>query len=126
MYKHQIVRNDDLVAFEQSLADHQKAVMGDGLTIVQRAIIEHNMVAVGKLYDSIYLTELGVLLGVSPDRAEKLAAKMIVDGSIRGSIDQVDSLLNFPSTSSALDRWDSTITGFCLQLNRVTDAVRQI
>ena len=95
MYKHQIVRNDDLVAFEQSLADHQKAVMGDGLTIVQRAIIEHNMVAVGKLYDSIYLTELGVLLGVSPDRVDKLAAKMIVDGSIRGSIDLVAQYFGF-------------------------------
>eukprot|EP00566_Odontella_aurita_P011855 CAMPEP_0113579290 /NCGR_PEP_ID=MMETSP0015_2-20120614/29990_1 /TAXON_ID=2838 /ORGANISM="Odontella" /LENGTH=389 /DNA_ID=CAMNT_0000483261 /DNA_START=182 /DNA_END=1348 /DNA_ORIENTATION=+ /assembly_acc=CAM_ASM_000160 len=125
MYMNQVLRKDELTKFENSLAPHQKAVMGDGLTIVERAVIEHNMVAVSKLYTSIYFKELGQLLGVEAARAEKVAAKMIMDGSLLGSIDQVDGLLLCTdSTDSALLSWDESITSFCVQLNRVTDSVR--
>mmetsp|Transcript_10313 Transcript_10313/g.14419 ORF Transcript_10313/g.14419 Transcript_10313/m.14419 type:complete len:286 (+) Transcript_10313:58-915(+) len=125
MYMNQVIRKDDeLNKFEKSLAEHQKAMMGDGLSIVERAVIEHNMVAVSKLYTSIYFSELGQLLGVAPEKAEKVAAKMIMDGSISGSIDQVDGTLNFEGNESALLSWDEAITSFCVQLNRVTDVVR--
>lgn len=124
MYMNQVLRKDELTKFENSLTPHQKAVMGDGLTIVERAVIEHNMIAVSNLYTSIYFTELGRLLGVEAERAEKVAAKMIMDGSLLGSIDQVDGLLSFEGTDSALLSWDEAITSFCVQLNRATDAVR--
>jgi COP9 signalosome complex subunit 4 len=126
MYMNQILRKDDLTKFENSLAEHQKAVMGDGLTIMERAVIEHNMVAVGHLYSSIYFAELGRLLGVEAAKAEKVAATMIMDGSLNGSIDQVDGLLTFEGNKSALLSWDDAITSFCMQLNRVTDMVREV
>ena len=70
--------------------------MSDGLTIMERALIEHNMVAIGQLYSTIYISALGQLLGVSSDRAENIASKMILDGSLIGSIDQVvDGILTF-------------------------------
>uniref|UniRef100_A0A7S4QVJ6 COP9 signalosome complex subunit 4 n=1 Tax=Ditylum brightwellii TaxID=49249 RepID=A0A7S4QVJ6_9STRA len=125
MYMNQVLRKDDeLRKFEESLEPHQNIVKGDGLTIVERAVIEHNMVAVSQLYTSIYFSELGQLLGVAADRAEKVAAKMIMDGSLSGSIDQVDGTLNFEGNESALLGWDEAITSFCVQLSRVTDAVR--
>jgi len=125
MYMNQVLRkNDELRKFEESLEPHQNIVKGDGLTIVERAVIEHNMVAVSQLYTSIYFSELGQLLGVAADRAEKVAAKMIMDGSLSGSIDQVDGTLNFEGNESALLGWDEAITSFCVQLSRVTDAVR--
>lgn len=132
MYMNQVIRHDaDLTTFENSLADHQRAVMSDKLTIIQRAIIEHNMVAVGHIYQTIYFDELGVLLDVSEERAETVAAKMIVDGSLEGgSIDQVEGMLVFDKMGSGrgggkgLVAWDEAITSFCVQLNRVTDAIR--
>lgn len=124
MYMNQVLRKEELTKFENSLAPHQKAVMGDGLTIVERAVIEHNMVSVSKLYTSIYFSELGGILGVEAEKAEKIAAKMIMDGSLLGSMDQVDGLLSFEEKESALLSWDEAITSFCVQLNRVTDAVR--
>lgn len=132
MYMNHVIRHDnDLVAFENSLSDHQRAIMSDGLTIIQRAIIEHNMVAVSHLYQTIFFDELGVLLDVSNERAETVAAKMIVDGSLKGgSIDQVEGMLVFDkvgsggSGSEGLVDWDEAITSFCVQLNRVTDAIR--
>ena len=61
---------------------------------------------------------------------------MITDGSLHGTIDEVEGILYFnaPSStssketkdvsSSALLHWDETITTFCTQLNKVTDVVR--
>lgn len=126
-YMNQVIqRDEDLNTFEQSLVEHQTAIMGDGLTILDRALIEHNMVSASRLYSSIYFTNLAYLLGVSAERAEKVASKMIMDGSLEGSIDQVEGLLHFQTKKQALVNWDDSITSFCLQLNRVTDAVRQV
>ena len=131
MDKAQVIKRDnDLVPFEESLAEHQKAaLMSDGLTIMERALIaEHNMVAIGQLYSTIYISALGQLLGVSSDRAENIASKMILDGSLLiGSIDQVDGILTFGELDrSELVAWDEAITSFCTQLNGVTDAARQM
>jgi len=125
MYMNQVLRKDEaLLKFEKSLPVHAQAVMGDGLTIIERAVLEHNMVAVSKIYASIYFTELGKLLGVEADKAERVAAKMVMDGSIHASIDEVDGILSFQAKGSPLVQWDESITSFCLQLNRVTDVIR--
>jgi COP9 signalosome complex subunit 4 len=63
-------------------------------------------------------------LGVNEDKAEKIAASMIMDGSLNGSIDQVDGLVEFQSDDSALTTWDKSISSFCVELNRVTDAIQ--
>lgn len=128
MYLNRIVQKQELEQFESSLADHQKAIMADGLTIVERGVLEHNMVAVSHLYKSIYFSQLAELLGVVDcEKAEKVAAKMITDGLLSGSIDEMEGVLYFhppAKDESSLLRWDETITSFCVQLNKVTDAVR--
>jgi COP9 signalosome complex subunit 4 len=95
---------------------------------ISLGVLEHNMVAVSQLYSSIYFNQLGELLGVvDAVKAERVAAKMISDGSLSGSIDEVEGILYFAPSSvkkgSAL-HWDETITSFCVQLSKVTDAVR--
>jgi COP9 signalosome complex subunit 4 len=130
MYRAQVIRRDmDLTQFEDSLANHQKAIMGDGLTIFQRALIEHNMVAASQIYSSIYFTALGQLLGLSKEKTEKVASKMILDGSLKACIDQVDGILCFDAQEDShvkkLMEWDGAITSFCMQMNSVVDQVRQ-
>jgi COP9 signalosome complex subunit 4 len=124
MYRHQIIRPGELVGFERSLAEHQKATMGDGLTIMERGVVEHNMVAVSILYRTIYVSDLSRILGVPPAKAEKIAAVMIMDGSLRGSVDQVEGLLEFYPAESPYEAWDRSIASFCVELNKVTDAVK--
>jgi COP9 signalosome complex subunit 4 len=130
MYMEQVIRRDqDLEAFENSLADHQKALMSDSLTIFQRALIEHNMVAVSQVYSSIYFTALGQLLGLSAEKTEKIAREKIANGSLKACIDQVDGILSFDDDfdihARKLVQWDGAITSFCMQLNSVVDSVRQ-
>jgi COP9 signalosome complex subunit 4 len=131
MYTHQILRagvanNPELKAFENSLQEHQKAIMGDGLTILERGVVEHNMIAVSKIYQDIYISELAIILGVTEAKAESIAAKMIMDGSLHGSIDQVEGLLEFESedTSSTVATFDRAFNDFCMQVNRTASAIQ--
>lgn len=126
MYRHEIVpaTSPELVAFAATLADHQKAIRGDGMTILERGMVEHNLIAVSKLYRSIYVTELAHHLGVSASKAEHICASMIMEGSLHGSIDQVEGLLEFAPDEAPEQTWDRSITSFCVALNRVTDHIK--
>ena len=119
-----LLRKEELVKFEESLLPHQSAIMGDGLTIVERGVVEHNMIAVSILYRSIYVKELANILGVDERKAEKIASSMIMEGSLNGSIDQIEGLLEFHTDESQQNFWDGSITSFCIELNRVADAIK--
>lgn len=124
MFKGQILGKEELVKFEASLQPHQKAIMGDGLTIMERGVVEHNMLAVSGIYRSIYINELAHILGVNNKKAEKLVATMILNGSLKGSIDQVENLVLFDNDDSSNGAWDKAISSFCMELNNVTDAIQ--
>ena len=124
MYTHQIIRPTELVQFEASLSDHQKAVMGDGLTIMDRAVVEHNMIAVADLYESIFLSELAWILGVTATKAESIAASMIMDGSIMATIDQVDGLLLFSNAEQPIETYDRLVNNFCVELNDIVANIK--
>jgi COP9 signalosome complex subunit 4 len=47
-------------------------ITADGLTISEKAMIEHNLTAAAKLYDNIKITELAILLNLDPKRTEKV------------------------------------------------------
>lgn len=124
MYKNQVLGKEELKKFESSLQPHQQAVMGDGLTIMERGVVEHNMIAVSKIYQSIYFSELALVLGVTSDKAERIAAAMVMEGSLSGSIDQVEGLVEFEVDETENAAWDRNISSFCVELNRITDIIR--
>ena len=70
-------------SFSQGLRSHQKAVTADGTTVLEKAVIEHNLAAAARLYNNIYFAELGQLLGVSPDQAEIVACRMIAEERLK-------------------------------------------
>lgn len=70
-----------------------------GATILDRAVIEHNLLSASKLYNNITFEELGALLEIAPTMAEKIASQMITEGRMNGYIDQIDSIVHFESKS---------------------------
>lgn len=70
-------------SFSQGLKSHQKAVTADGTTVLEKAVVEHNLAAASRLYNNIYFAELGQLLGVSPDQAESVACRMIAEERLK-------------------------------------------
>jgi len=124
MHKNQVLGKEELTKFESSLQPHQQAIMGDGLTIMERGVVEHNLIAVSKIYQTIYVSELALVLGVTSEKAEKIAAAMIMEGALSGSIDQVEGLVEFETEETGNAAWDRSISSFCVELNRVTDTIR--
>ena len=67
------------------------ATLADGSTVLDRAVMDHNLQSASKLYKNISFVELGSLLGIEATKAEKVAARMITEERMQGSIDQVRS-----------------------------------
>jgi len=95
IYMERVVRAPEIKQFEKSLRPHQMAITSDGLTVLQKAMIEHNLFAAAKMYNNITFVELGFFLHVESDKAEKIARNMILEDRIAGSIDQIDGMIYF-------------------------------
>jgi COP9 signalosome complex subunit 4 len=128
VYLERILRVAEVDAFGATLKPHQLVVGDDGLTVLSRAVSEHNLLSASKLYNNITIEELGMLLGVGGDRAERTAAKMISEGRMSGSIDQVENVVTFHNTDSGhaiVEQWDGQIMSVCLQINGVVELMEK-
>ena len=56
----------------------QKAVTADGSTILDHAVIEHNLLAASKLYNNITFTGLGALLEIPGNRFKAIVLKIVL------------------------------------------------
>lgn len=126
MYLDRIIRRSELQEFEALLQPHQKACTIDGLgsTILDRAVIEHNLLSASKVYNNITFEELGALLEIPPTKAEKIASQMITEGRMNGYIDQIDSIIHF-ETRETLPTWDKQIQSLCYQVNQIIEKIAQ-
>jgi len=117
-----LLGRDDVEAFRATLPPHQLATLPDGSTVLDRACSEHNLVAASRLYCNVSFDQLGALLGLSPDRAEAVASRMIREGRLEGTLDQVSGVLVF-RTETHLERWDARISALCRRVNAASAAV---
>uniref|UniRef100_A0A336KZ05 COP9 signalosome complex subunit 4 n=1 Tax=Culicoides sonorensis TaxID=179676 RepID=A0A336KZ05_CULSO len=122
MYLDRIIRRSELQDFEALLQDHQKAVTGDGSTILDRAVFEHNLLSASKLYNNITFEELGALLEIAPAKAERIASQMITEERMNGYIDQIDGIVHF-ETRESLPQWDKNIQSLCYQVNGIIEKI---
>lgn len=67
------------------------------MSILERAIAEHNMIAISKLYKNIKIVSLAYLVNTEPIKAERIIGTMISEGRLEGTIDQVDNFVYFQS-----------------------------
>ncbi|KAL5217575.1 hypothetical protein ABZP36_018259 [Zizania latifolia] len=123
VYLERILRKPEIEAFAEELRPHQKAVLPDRSTVLDRAMIEHNLLSASKLYTNISFDELGTLLGIDPRKAEKIASRMIYEDRMRGSIDQVEAVIHFEDDTEELQQWDQQIAGLCQALNDILDSM---
>ena len=122
MYLDRIIRSDEMDEFSRQLMPHQKAITADGSNILRRAITEHNLLSASKLYNNIKFSELGALLEVPYQMAEKIASQMIGEGRMKGYIDQIEEIVFFENPET-LPTWDTQIQSICLEVNSVVDKI---
>ncbi|CAF2091709.1 COP9 signalosome complex subunit 4 [Brassica rapa] len=123
VYLERILRKPEIDAFAEELRPHQKATLPDKSTVLDRAMIEHNLLSASKLYTNIRFDELGTLLGIDPTKAEKIASNMIGQDRMRGSIDQEEAVIHFEDDIEELQQWDHQISGLCQALNDILDGM---
>ncbi|KAI9787376.1 MAG: hypothetical protein M1816_007509 [Peltula sp. TS41687] len=119
--------------FAANLAEHQLAKTADGSTVLAKAVIEHNLLGASRVYEDIRFEELGGLLGLPGHKAEHYASRMIEQGRLSGSIDQIRGLISFGGDAGTGDRvganaasgktlrkWDSNVQGLAEEVEKVT------
>ncbi|TPX46898.1 hypothetical protein SeMB42_g03530 [Synchytrium endobioticum] len=104
----------------------------DGTTVLDRAVIEHNVLSASKLYNNIQFCELGSLLNISAEKAEEIASRMIGEGRMHGSIDQIEKLIYFFDVTDGesvvdgnmlLSSWDNQIAGVSHHVDGVVESI---
>jgi len=118
MFMERLIVKSDYEVFESTLAEHQMRLTKEGWTLLQKAVIEHNLIATSKLYVNITLSDLALILNVDAAGAENIAASMIAQGRLTGKIDQSKGLLHFVS-AHVLQSWDANVETVCNSLNGV-------
>jgi COP9 signalosome complex subunit 4 len=64
------------------------------------------------------------LLEIDAAKAERVASKMIIDGRLNASIDQVDGVLTFTAkTLSLTEEFDQGVSEFCDGINDFVERV---
>jgi len=124
MFCDRLIRGSEVKVFEESLLPHQKALLADGQTVLEKAVLQHNVLAASKVYKNMRLKELGSLLEVTPDKAEKIAAKMIAESRLEGYIDQKSGIIHFES-DEYLQQWDRHIRNVCAEVNSVLLKIKE-
>ncbi|KAK0656868.1 hypothetical protein B0T16DRAFT_425318 [Cercophora newfieldiana] len=125
--------------FAQGLAPHQLATTSDGSTVLAKAVVEHNLLGASRLYSNIGFDALGLLLDLDGDKAEDTTAKMIEQGRLTGSIDQIDRIIYFENREASgekgsgraevlvgkeMRRWDSNVQAVAEDVERLADALQ--
>lgn len=117
MFLDQVIRPNEVSEFASTLKPHQLALLPSTQSIIiaedaedeigkkgpenvlDKAIMYHNVLGASRIYSNITFKGLGLLLGLRPSAAEALARTMIQQQRLKGSIDQMESLIIFDSDS---------------------------
>ena len=140
MFLDRLISLAEVNKFAGKLAPHQLAQTSDGSTVLAKAVIEHNLLSASRLYANIAIGELGTLLGLTPEKAEEYAARMLEQNRLAGRIDQIDGVIFFDSrqgnTASSngsqangtmrrdLRIWDSKVQGISEEVERVASMLQ--
>ncbi|KAH7086905.1 hypothetical protein FB567DRAFT_560709 [Paraphoma chrysanthemicola] len=138
MFLDRLLSPTEIKAFSSHLKPHHLAKTADGSTVLDKAVLEHNLLGASKLYNNIGFDQLGELLGVDAEKAEDYAAKMLEQGRLSGHIDQIDRLIFFEGEASGerktghaerqvgkeLRKWDTNVAGLAEEVEKVTTMIQ--
>lgn len=120
----------EVANFASGLKEHQLAKTSDGSTVLEKAVLEHNLLAVSRIYSNITFERLGVQLGVNADRAEAYASTMIESNRLSGSIDQIASIIHFNTREPEnitidLRAWDKNVQALSEDVEKLTTTLQR-
>ncbi|KAF5402174.1 COP9 constitutive photomorphogenic subunit 4 [Paragonimus heterotremus] len=98
--------------------------------LLERAVVEHNMLAASLIYNNISLVNLGDLLEISTEEAESIASQMITEDRLTGQVDQIDGVIHFKVPVAGQDpvlaSWSAQIHNLCTSMNRIVEDIEAV
>lgn len=128
---------EEVDKFAEGLQPHQLATTSDGSTVLAKAMVEHNLLAISKLYRNIDFENLGSRIGLNADKAESTTGKMIEQGRLSGTIDQIEGRVYFDHKAEGgsgraeahsgreIRRWDANVESLAEDVENITTALHQ-
>jgi COP9 signalosome complex subunit 4 len=138
IFLNRLLSQEEVAAFASTLLPHQLAKTADGSTVLDKAVLEHNLLAASRLYSNIGIAPLGLLLGVDAEKAEAYAAQMIEQGRLSGYIDQIGGFIYFEGEGTGekktkqesavvgreMRKWDANVQGLAEEVEKVTSVIQ--
>jgi COP9 signalosome complex subunit 4 len=139
MFLDRLLAPTEVEKFAQGLQHHQLATTADGSTVLDKAVVEHNLLSASRLYRNISFGALALLLGLDADKAEDTTAMMIEQGRLMGRIDQIQGIIWFEGGQASgekgsgraemavgkeIRRWDANIQGLAEEVEAVANSLR--
>lgn len=121
MYQKRIISAKQMEDFGKLLPVTDQTKFIGEYTILQKAIYEHNMRAINRIYKNINIRDLSILLGISMEECENIARKMIFEKRLFGSIDQIEMIITFHSQE--IKTWDMQIKETLTEINKCVDLI---
>ncbi len=95
-----------------------------------KALIEHNIEVISKIYKNISFEELGRFLEIAPSQAENIIATMVIENRIKATLDQQERIIEFEtadgSTVGGLNTYNAQVNNICTNLNSLlTDILKK-
>ena len=141
MFLDRLLSPAEVDKFAEGLQPHQLATTADGSTVLAKAVVEHNLLGVSRLYNNIRFDALGSLLGLDAPRAEETTARMIEQGRLVGRMDQLDGTVWFQQGGEAsgekgsrradvvankeMRRWDANVEGLAEDVESVINSLQK-
>lgn len=126
LFMQRIIKKPDVEKFSEKLQEHHKALLSSGRTVLETAMIGHNIVAVSNLYCNSTFQELGDILQVSALQAEQFVADMVQEGRIKAVIDQRAGIVEFEGENAGLAQWENQIDLLCRSVENVVREIQAI
>lgn len=129
MFLDRLIASQQVDEFSKTLKPHQLATLGDGTTVLSRAIIEHNLLAASRIYENIGIPELAELLALDTRSVERFARGMIESHRLSGEIDQVSGIIDFnvslAQEGRETQRWDRAIESLLEEVEECTTIIEK-
>lgn len=126
MFNEKVIKKELREKFQESLEDHQKATAAGGITVLDKAVLEHNIQVVSNIYQTISFEGLGTFLGITKQNAEKLIANMATEGRISATLDQKNEIIEFAKNErEKLAVWNEQIGTLCNDVNTILSKIIQ-
>lgn len=122
LYEDRILNQEDIKEFSEMLEPHQLALMADGVTVLDRAVLEHNLLAISRVFSCISFGRVASLIGMELEATEDTVATMISQGRLSGHINQVEGFVYFDSEKSNLNVRQKAL----VRLDEVADNIERI